>query len=86
MQSLGPAIAGPTPYGGETVNFTNVPLTDVGVSVDSQVAGGTASTIVCTDANNATVASGSTGAGGDGSVSASDLEPGTYTCTEVIDP
>jgi hypothetical protein len=32
------------------------------------------------------VASGSTGAGGDGSVTASNLEPDTYTCTVVIDP
>jgi uncharacterized surface anchored protein len=74
------------PYVGETVNFLNTPLTDLSVSVDSQVDGGTASTINCVDASNATVASGSTGANGDGSASASNLQPGTYTCTIVIDP
>jgi hypothetical protein len=68
------------PYGGEEVSFSNTPLTNFTVSVDSQVDGGTASTIDCT------VTSGSTGANGDGSVTASDLEPDTYTCTIVIDP
>jgi len=67
-------------YTGETVSFQNMPLTNLTVSVDSQVDGGTSSTIDCV------VASGSTGANGDGSVTASDLEPGTYTCTVVIDP
>jgi hypothetical protein len=70
----------------ETVSFVNVPLTNITVSVDSQVDGGTASTIECKDASNAVVGSGNTGANGDGSASANDLEPGTYTCTVVIDP
>jgi hypothetical protein len=61
-------------------------LTDITASVNSQVDGGTASTIVCTDGNGGTVVSGSTGANGDGSATATDLEPGTYTCTIVIDP
>jgi len=74
------------PYGGETVSFGNTPLTDLTVSVDSQVDGGTASTIECVDEADETVASGSTGANGDGSASATNLEPGTYTCTVVIDP
>ena len=74
------------PYVGESVSFSNTPLTDLSVSVDSQVDGGTASTIVCTGPGGGTVASGSTGANGDGSASASDLRPGTYTCTVVIDP
>ena len=73
-------------YVGETVTFHNTPLTNLSVSVDSQIDGGTSSTMVCKDASNATVASGSTGANGDGSASASDLAPGTYTCTVVIDP
>jgi uncharacterized surface anchored protein len=67
-------------YVGETVTFHNTPLTNLSVSVDSQIDGGTSSTIDCV------VASGSTGANGDGSVTASDLEPGTYVCTVVIDP
>ena len=35
------------PFVGETVAFHNMPLTDVTVSVDSQVVGGTASTMAC---------------------------------------
>jgi hypothetical protein len=73
-------------YVGESVSFHNTPLTDLSVSVNSQVDGGTSSTITCTDADSNTIASGSTGANGDGSASASDLEPGTYTCTVLIDP
>jgi hypothetical protein len=60
--------------------FHNTPLTDITVSVNSQVDGGTASTIDC----GAGVVS--TGPNGDGSTSRTDLEPGTYTCTIVIDP
>ncbi len=70
------------PYVGETVSFHNTPLTDVTVSINSQVDGGTASTVSCTPAGP----SGSTGTNGDGSFPATDLEPGTYTCTVVIDP
>jgi uncharacterized surface anchored protein len=73
------------PYVGETVTFNNTPLTNLSVSVDSQIDGGTASTMECKKGAT-TVASGSTGANGDGSASASDLEPGTYVCTVVIDP
>jgi hypothetical protein len=74
------------PYGGETVTFHNTPLTDITASVNSQVDGGTSSTITCTDASDVIVASGTTGANGDGSATATGLEPGTYTCTLVIDP
>jgi hypothetical protein len=75
-----------TPYVGESVTFHNTPLTNLSVAVDSQIDGGTASTMVCKDANGNTIASGNTGTTGDGSTSASDLQPGTYTCTVVIDP
>jgi uncharacterized surface anchored protein len=75
-----------SPYGGETVGFRNIPLTDISASVNSQIDGGTSSTIVCRDADNNVVASGSTDANGDGSATAPNLEPGTYTCTIVIDP
>jgi hypothetical protein len=75
-----------SPYAGESVSFSNTPLTNLSVSIDSQIAGGTASTVVCTQSGGGTVASGSTGAGGDGTVSATNLQPGTYTCTIVIDP
>ena len=60
--------------------FSNTPLTNLTVSVDSQVDGGTASTIDC-DGVTA-----STGPNGDGSLSRIDLAPGTYNCTIVIDP
>ena len=63
-----------------TVSFSNTPLTNLSVSVDSQVDGGTASTIDC----GAGVVS--TGPNGDGSTSRNNLPPGTYTCTIVIDP
>lgn len=75
-----------SPHVGETVNFRNTPLTNLTASVDSQIDGGTSSTIVCTNSLGQTVASGSSGANGDGSATAPDLEPGTYTCTVVIDP
>ncbi len=74
------------PYVGETADFHNTPLTNITVSVDSQVNGGTASTIICKDAADNTEASGSTGTNGDGSATASNLPPDTYTCTIVVDP
>jgi hypothetical protein len=61
--------------------FHNTPLTNVTVSVDSQVDGGTASTIDCGDGDVV-----STGPNGDGSKSRTNLPPGTYVCTIVIDP
>jgi hypothetical protein len=74
------ASCGDDPYGGESVSFSNTPLTNITVSVDSQVDGGTASTIDC-DGVTAT-----TDPDGDGSLTRSDLQPGTYTCTIVVDP
>jgi hypothetical protein len=67
-------------YVGETVSFANTPLTDITITVDSQVDGGTSSTIDCDGVL------GSTDANGDGSVSRTDLPPGTYNCTVVVDP
>ncbi len=71
-----------SPYVGETVTFHNTPLTDLSVAVNSQIDGGTASTVSCTPDGP----SGSTGANGDGTFSDTNLLPGTYTCTVVIDP
>jgi hypothetical protein len=68
------------PYGGESVSFTNIPLTDITINVHSQVDGGTASTIDCDGET------GSTDEHGDGSVARVDLEPGEYHCTVVVDP
>jgi len=74
------------PYVGETVSFSNTPLTDLTVSVNSQVDGGTASTIDCVASDATVIIDANTGANGDGSGTATDLEPDTYTCTVVIDP
>jgi len=71
-----------TTYGGETVSFLNTPLTNLTVSVNSQVDGGTASTIDCDNGGPDF----STDANGDGSGTGSDLEPSTVTCKIVIDP
>jgi hypothetical protein len=78
------ATCADNPYGGETVAFSNSPLTNLSVSVDSQIDGGTASTIDCDD--DLTDQPVATGANGDGSKNIVDLEPGTYTCVVVIDP
>jgi uncharacterized surface anchored protein len=80
------AACSDNPYGGEMVSFHNTPLTDITTSVNSQIDGGTSSTITCLDSDGNIVASGTTGPNGDGSATAPDLEPGTYTCTVVIDP
>jgi hypothetical protein len=76
------ATCSDNPFGGETVSFHNTPLTDISVSVNSQVNGGTASTITCTPAGP----SGVTDTNGDFSGTTTDLEPGSYTCTIVVDP
>jgi hypothetical protein len=80
------ATCADNPYGGESVSFHNTPLTDLTVSVNSQIDGGTASSGPCVDSGNHTVATLTTGANGDGSATASNLEPGVYTCTITIDP
>jgi hypothetical protein len=67
-----------------TVTFENMPLTNITVSVDSQVNGGTASTIDCHLTTPGTDAS--TAANGDGSYTMNDLVPGTYTCEVFVDP
>jgi hypothetical protein len=74
---------------GERVSFHNTPLTNVTVSVNSQVDGGTASTMVCTDSEG-NESNGSTGATGDGSLTVNDLTPTdptvTLTCEVTVDP
>ena len=78
------------------VGFVNTPLTDITVTVDSQVDGGTASTIRCWDgvisgdadysANTGTT----TGSNGDGTLEIDDLLPtdpaATITCVITVDP
>lgn len=67
------------------VSFGNTPETNITVSVDSQIDGGTASTIECKLGSDV-VGSGSTGADGDGSITVNDLAPGIYVCTINVDP
>jgi formamidopyrimidine-DNA glycosylase len=73
------------PYVGETVSFSNTPLSNITVSFAPQVPGGTASKISCTDLT-ADPADATPSAFDDVSETFKDLEPGTYTCTVVIDP
>jgi len=72
------------------VSFVNTPLTDVTVSVDSLVDGGTASTISCKDKDGNVVKEDLTNAPGDVSVKATNLLPtapgATLICTIVVDP
>ena len=72
------------------VAFVNTPLTDVTVSVDSLVEGGTASTISCVDGAGVLVDDDLTNAPGDVSLTIEDLEPtapgATLVCTIVVDP
>jgi hypothetical protein len=74
-----------SPYAGETVTFTNTPLSKITVSFESQVPGGTAATIACTGLT-ATPPDGTPSAFDDTSETFEDLVPGTYTCTVVVDP
>lgn len=75
-----------------TVNFLNTPLTDITVSVDSQVDGGTFSSIECgytdddPDVPFPEVVEGEPVPNGDASLGMTDLEPGVYTCVIVVDP
>jgi hypothetical protein len=62
------------------VVFHNIPLTNLECEVDSQVVGGTSSTITCTGMDPV-----QTDANGDGKVTLTDLRPGEYSCTVVID-
>jgi len=71
------------PYVGNTVAFSNSPLTDVTISVDSKADGGTASTVDCSD-NSLDF---STGANGDGTKTSNAIAGSkTITCTITIDP
>jgi hypothetical protein len=72
--------------GGNTVSFHNTPLTDLSISINSQVDGGTASSVSCTNGGP----NGSTEANGDGTFNANNLQPtavgSEIVCTIVIDP
>ena len=79
------ASCGDDPYVGETVSFSNTPLSNITVSFESQVPGGTAATIECTGLT-ATPPDGTPNLFDDASETFEDLVPGTYTCTVVVDP
>ena len=76
--------------GAHEETFHNMPLSDITVSVNSQVDGGTQSTIDCDPAtpgvDRTTTLNGHNAGSGDGSYTKQNLEPGTYTCTIVVDP
>jgi hypothetical protein len=64
--------------------FVNTPLSKITVDFDSLVPGATTATIQCTgDASEQNLPDGTPRVLGDGT---STLEPGTYTCTVVVDP
>ena len=79
------AGCGDATYGGETVTFHNTPLSNITVSASPQVTGATASKITC-GTLAADPADGTPNAFDDTTETYKDLEPGTYTCTVVIDP
>jgi hypothetical protein len=80
------ATCADSPYGGETVSFSNTPLTDIEVTATSQVDGGTASQINCVDAADEDVGNSGPDFVDPATANANDLPPGTYTCTVVVDP
>ena len=68
-----------------TVDVENIPLTDFTGTLTAQVPGATESTIVCVDEEGNPI--GDSGPFADpATVEITDLEPGTYNCTLVIDP
>jgi len=82
---------------GVVASFENIPLTDVTVTVDSQIAGGTATVIECWDGaitdddpEYATSIPGTSPDNGDGSLEIEDLRPTdpavTLTCEITVDP
>jgi hypothetical protein len=74
------------PYVGESISFTDTPLTDISANATSEVTGGTQSHIECVDSNGNPVATSGSGNSDPANASATGLKPGTYTCTIVIDP
>jgi len=85
VETANVTTAGTCPSGSVTVSFENQPLTDITVSVNSQVPGGTISKISCTGISP-TPADNTPGDFDDTSEVYEDLVEGTYTCTIVIDP
>jgi uncharacterized surface anchored protein len=74
------------PYVGESIGFTDTPLTDIDVTATSQAPGATESQISCVDSSNADVGNSGSTFTDPAHADADDLPPGTYTCTVVVDP
>lgn len=76
------------PFGGETIGFTDTPLTDLLVKATGEAApaGTTKSQITCTDSSSANIGNSPTLNTDPATMTANGLKPGTYTCTIVIDP
>lgn len=70
----------------ESLSFLDTPLTDIFIRADSQAVDGTLSQITCVDSSNANIGDSPSGNVGHPTVTATDLHPGTYTCTVVVDP
>jgi hypothetical protein len=66
--------------------FTDTPFTDLLVKATSQNPGRTKSSIECVDANGDDIGNSPVALSDPAQLDAKDLEPGTYTCTVVIDP
>jgi len=66
-------------------SFNDIPLTNLTIKASAVVPGATSSTITCTNSSNAGIGN-SPQSGDPAEVDASNLKPGTYTCTVVIDP
>lgn len=80
-QSVDVVAAGSCASGAAEATFHNMPLTNVSISVDSQIDGGTASSIDCDlDVLDKALAV------GDVNAAATDLQPQTIECTIVVDP
>lgn len=80
-QDVAVSSAGTCSSGATTVSFHNTPLTNVEIKVHSQVDGGTASSVDCS--NDALDVASTTS---DIDATANDQQPQTITCTIVIDP
>jgi hypothetical protein len=74
------------PYVGESVSFSDTPLTDLLVKATAQAPGATQSSISCVDSGGSDVGDSPQGPSDPVQVTANGLKPGTYTCTVVIDP
>lgn len=73
------------PYVGETVAFENIPLTNITITIDSIVDGGTETNVQCTNTSGGTATS-TNNTGEDLTVNILNREPGTYTCVIFVDP